>query len=180
MSHIMLDLETLDTSSSAVVVSIGAVRFDFDSDQQQSFYTTLTDWRTQTEKGRIIGPDTVRWWLQQSPEAIAGILEQNGCSTEQALLDFKDFVLADGIAACVWGNGADFDNIILGSLYDDFDIKKPWSYSRNRCFRTMKNLSLPREFVAPPNIGTHHNALDDALYQTAYLRAIVKALKLEM
>ncbi len=28
MKHIMLDLETLDTTSSAVVISIGAVAFD--------------------------------------------------------------------------------------------------------------------------------------------------------
>ena len=34
---------------------------------------------------------------------------------------------------CVWGNGSDFDNKILSSLYADAGISSFWKYSGNRC-----------------------------------------------
>ena len=67
----------------------------------------------------------------------------------------------------------DFDNIILGSLYDAFGLRKPWSYSR---YRTVKNLGIgPRT----PKVreGVHHNALDDAITQARHLQEIFACLK---
>lgn len=183
MNHIMLDLETLDTTSSAVVLSIGAVAFDpYTNALGDKFYVEMTeDIAAQQARGRTISGDTVRWWMQQDvqakrvfSESIDGVDRVN---TFKALSRFGLFVAANGDRDVeMWGNGADFDNAILGSLFDSFGLRKPWSYSRNRCYRTMKNLGIgPRR----PQVreGVHHNALDDAVTQAAHLQEIFACLK---
>lgn len=184
MKHIMLDLETLDTVSSAVVLSIGAVVFDPETDALgDKFYVEMTeDTGTQQALGRTISGDTVRWWMHQdelakrvfSVPAPGGVERVN---TPEALSRFSHFVAANGDRDVeVWGNGADFDNIILGSLYDKFGLRKPWSYSRNRCYRTMKNLGIgPRKPQA--RVGVYHNALDDAVTQAVHLQEIFACLR---
>ena len=180
--HIMLDLETLDTASSAVVISIGAVAFDPETNALgDKFYVEMTeDIAAQQAHGRTISGDTVRWWMQQNEaarrvfsESIDGVDRAN---TREALSHFSSFVAANGGRDVeLWGNGADFDNVILGSLYEAFDLKRPWSYSRNRCYRTMKNIGVgPRR----PRVreGIYHNALNDAVTQAIHLQEIFACL----
>jgi exodeoxyribonuclease VIII len=170
----MLDLETLATSSNAVVASIGAVEFEPypKSPIAKPFYAILSDWKAQMNVGRSVDPDTVKFWLQQDPIAIKELLKPEGdgaVKTIEALHEFAHFV-GDGKDVWIWGNGADFDNIILGSLYEDFGVKRPWSYGRNRCYRTLKNI-LPE--VKVTRAGTHHNALDDAAYQAVCMQKML-------
>lgn len=182
MNHIMLDLETLDTRTSAVVTSIGAVAFDpAGGPLGPKFYLELIeDTRSQQARGRTISGDTVRWWMQQGAQAQQLFSEhpQPGIertSTVDGLTRFAMFVEANGGRDVeLWGNGADFDNIILGTLYDDFGMRKPWSYSRNRCYRTMKNLGLSTKKAA--KYGVAHNALDDAIKQAVHLQEIFACL----
>lgn len=180
MQHIMLDLETLDTRPSAVIVSIGAVAFDpHTRELGDKFYVEMTgDLFAQQARGRTISADTVSWWMQQSADArmLFDPNIANRRSTVDALDSFADFIAANGGRdAEIWGNGADFDNILLGSMYESFDLRKPWSYSRNRCYRTMKNIGVgPRKAA---RMGTHHNALDDALTQAVHLQEIFACLK---
>jgi hypothetical protein len=181
-THIMLDLETLDTRTSAVVLSIGAVAFDPHSHSPlgERFYLELTDdiWQQQ-QLNRTISGDTVRWWIAQSPEAqkVLGKDDPNRvrATTIEALMQFSAYIDRNGGPdAKIWGNGADFDNILLGSLYADFGLARPWSYGRNRCYRTVKNLGFgPRR---PAREGVHHNALDDAITQAVHLQEIFACL----
>lgn len=181
-SHIMLDLETLDTGPRSVVTSIGAVAFDphvsGPSGLGDKFYVELTDdLSIQQQCGRTISGDTVVWWMRQG-QAAQQLFEPRTnefrVGTIKGLNRFAEFIDANGARDVqIWGNGADFDNIILGSLYEDLGMKKPWSYSRNRCFRTMKNLPGAGHF---PRQGTHHNALDDAFTQAQHLQAIYQRL----
>lgn len=184
MNHIMLDLETLDTASSAVVISIGAVSFDpYSNALGYRFYVEMTeDIADQQKKGRTISGDTVRWWVQQDTSAKRVFSESvdgvDRVSTLKALSLFDRFVAnSGGKDVCVWGNGADFDNVILTSLYASYGIPTPWSFGRNRCYRTMKNLGIgPRR----PQVreGVHHHALDDAITQAVHLQEIFACLKL--
>ncbi len=172
MNHVMLDLETLDTKPTAVVVAIGAVRFDVNSKQMgEKFYVVPGDWAVQQDNGRTISGNTVEWWLKQD-RAAQQALVSSPVTTRDALLAFSTFLQPDDQ---IWGNGADFDNIVLGSLYEDFSFKKPWSYSKNRCYRTMKSLGVgPKSAV---RVGTHHNAVDDAVTQALHLQEIMEALR---
>lgn len=183
MNHIMLDIETLDTAQSAVVLSIGAVVFDPHSKELgEKFYVEFTtDLDTQQRVGRTMSAATVVWWMQQgaaakqifadpAPEGVRRV------STAQGLTEFASFVARNGgKEAQLWGNGSDFDNVIVGSLFDSFGLTKPWSYSKNRCYRTVKRLF--GESVKLSRQGVHHNGLDDAITQAVHLQEILACMK---
>lgn len=187
-SNIMVDLETLDTRQSAVVTSIGAVAFDpyavGPSAIGDRFYVELTeDLAEQQRRGRTISADTVIWWMRQGQAAQQLFASPappgvERVDTREALARFARFIEANGGSDSeIWGNGADFDNVILGSLYEDFGVKRPWSYSRNRCFRTMKNIrGVPHK---TERFGVHHNALDDAITQVEHLQKINAHLRMD-
>ena len=178
MKDIMLDIETLDTAQSAVVMSIGAVVFDPHSKELgEKFYVEFTnDLGTQQRVGRTVSAATVTWWMQQgaaakqifadpAPEGVRRV------STAQGLTEFASFIARNGgEEAKLWGNGSDFDNVIVGSLFDSFGLAKPWSYSKNRCYRTMKRLF--GENLKLTHQGVHHNGLDDAITQAVHLQEI--------
>lgn len=170
--HVMLDLETLDTSPTAVVTAVGAVVFDPYSERVgQTFYRVTNDWSDQQRRGRTISGDTVRWWLEQSHEAQEALTKpaaKASISTQGLLQEFTEFLENTGGDILVWGNGADFDNVILGGLFASYGRQRPWSYRNNRCFRTAMAL-YPGVTVVRQ--GTHHNALDDALTQVHALQA---------
>ena len=58
------------------------------------------------------------WWLQQSDEARSAF-KQKGVSMRKALQDFNEYIDAIGNRdeIRIWGNGSDFDNVILTSAY---------------------------------------------------------------
>ena len=162
MRNCMVDLETLGTNSDAVVVSIGAVMFGPEGVSENGFYAVL-DRTEQIRLGRKINSSTVDWWMQQSVEARA-VFKVPTEPVGKVLTIFSEFVGNDPFT---WGNGADFDCTILGSLYSSFNLQKPWSYSKNRCFRTLKNTVQPTKNL-PRRKGTHHNALHDAIHQAKH------------
>jgi hypothetical protein len=171
---LMLDLETLGTSPSAAIVAIGAAVFDRDG-VYDSFYRPVS-LNSNTRFGRIIDPDTVCWWLRQSDEARKDIYLANDDEAvfglERALQDFTAFFKAQNIQY-VWGDGADFDNVIITDAYKSVGIQRPWVYRSNRCFRTLKNL-FPIEERGIPKPTVAHNAGYDALYQARIASAIFK------
>lgn len=176
MKDVMLDLETLSLSPRAVVVSIGAVYFDPASDHLGApFSLRLGNLREQTERGRDIDPDTITWWMSQSPEAQRQtFLEGTQVNTAAALSSFADYIGREGKDVRVWGNGAAFDNVVMKSLYKDFGIPLPWSYKNDRCFRTLASLTTA---VTVPHAGVPHKALDDAITQARHAQCVFMRLK---
>ncbi len=183
--HVMVDIETLDTKPTALVLSIGAVAFDpFTKELGETFYVEFTDdAKTQQELGRTVDADTVSWWMQQSEEARQTAMATpardprplHRITTFEGLDKFAEYLARNGGRDIeLWGNGADFDNVVIGSLYDSFSVKKPWSYSRNRCYRTIKRLFGDK--VPLVRHGTHHNGLDDAITQAKHLQEIFKCI----
>lgn len=167
---LMVDLETLGTMPGSVILSIGAQVFNpFTGEIGPEFYIEIN---TESCKrvGLLVDPDTENWWSQQKPEARAVVTRcaTGGVPLDQALLAFNKFIMekAAGKLTCVWGNGADFDNPILGMAYKFCGLRPAWGTFNNRCFRTLK--SLFPIVVAPPRIGTYHNALDDAKTQVEH------------
>ena len=173
MKHVMVDLETLGTTADSVILSIGAVRFDLDSDKMHDagFYASISV-DSNLETKRRIDEDTLIWWLKRPPEAQAVFTEAK-TTLHSALVDFSDWVGTDD--HFMWSNGADFDLPMLAHAYRHAQMEQPWKFWNSRCLRTyralpgMKNVSVPRT-------GTHHNALDDAVYQVQLVQAIQAAL----
>lgn len=178
--HMMVDLETLDTTATSYIASIGAVMFDPNSDVIGPSLYTVVDLNV-PQPGRTISSSTVKWWLKQSDSARSELTgQETKFSVRQALDALASFMAIQAAQTGwkvdgVWGNGSDFDNAILIDAFHKENMQCPWSFGRNRCFRTIKNMLLPKEVVMPERAGTHHNALDDALHQVKVLQAITKA-----
>lgn len=179
MNRIMIDLETYAKGPDALVLSLGACYFDLE-EVGHSFYMIL-DRGDQWGK-REIDPETIKWWDTQDPELRSALLDAPQTPVIHVLESFTNFVDAwadfpDSVE--VWGSGSDFDNVILSTLYRDFKMRRPWGYSGNRCYRTLKNIAQPfKAYDLPVHEGPAHNALADAQYQAAmcgrYLKGTLK------
>lgn len=67
MTHIMCDLETLDTATTACVLSIGLVAFDPNSGVINDRFYAAFPRAQQLKVGRTISDATLTWWMDQSP-----------------------------------------------------------------------------------------------------------------
>lgn len=177
--HCMLDLETLSTSRSAAIVAIGAVVFESDPSLPpdiRKFYTGVK-LGSAMRSGGVVDAGTILWWMQQSDVARMELQKAQdvGQTLRKALYDFHEWLsrhrVRNDASVPVWGNGADFDNVVLRNAYESQEIAPPWDHRDNRCFRTVKNL-FPVDFPRGTEHGVYHNAVDDAEYQAHWLRAI--------
>lgn len=173
MQNIMLDLGTMGTSINSAIVSISAVKFDQDLGIIDRFYKVI-NLQSSIDKGFVIDGGTVTWWLNQS-EAARKELKNAKLTIKDALKAFQDWLPKDDNIQ-IWGNGCDFDNVILQNAFKRFNVENPWPYWSNRCFRTFK-CSFPS--IKTIDIGTAHKSVDDAEYQAKYLIALVERHKLK-
>jgi exodeoxyribonuclease VIII len=172
--HIMLDIETLGTSTNAPVISIGAVAFyPHDLSIGQAKQWNINDIEHQIKLGRAFDFATIKWWLNQSKEAIDKTFNsKNAITTKEALNGLSQFCLTDDGGnvwgannVYIWGNGNMFDNVIMRSLYKDFNLDYPTSFRNDLDFRTIKWLFKDKQFPQINDVGTGHNAVDDAMWQ---------------
>jgi exodeoxyribonuclease VIII len=166
----MLDLETMGTVAGSPIIAIGAVMFGKEG-LGEEFYTQVS-LESCAAYGMRPSGSTVIWWMKQSDEARAAFKNNDSAPTlPEALVAFKKWLPDD---SKVWGNGADFDNVLLAAAYSACGILLPWKYYNNRCYRTMRELfkNVPVE-----RVGVHHNAVDDAKTQAMHLMAGMRALR---
>ncbi|EET8461463.1 exonuclease [Escherichia coli] len=175
--HLMIDLETMGKNPDAPIASIGAVFFDPQTGEQGPEFSKIIDMGT---CGGTVDISTIEWWLQRSGEARAAILADR-IPLDDALLQLREFIDENSgeFFVQVWGNGANFDNVILSRSYERQEIPCPWRYTNDRDVRTMVALGLVMDFDAR-NVttfeGERHNALHDARYQAKYVSAIWQKL----
>lgn len=169
MKHVMLDLETLGTAADAAIMSIGAVRFDLDSEaiDDAGFYASVSI-DSNIEYKRRIQEDTLIWWLKQPVEA-QSVFHESKQTLPTALADFSDWLGADDCQ--MWSNGADFDLPMIAHAFTQCGIEIPWKFWNNNCFRTYKKLPGAKS-IKLPMVGTKHNALFDAIHQAKTAQAI--------
>lgn len=167
-NNIMVDLEMMGQGSNAAIIAIGAVRFH--DSLQETFYETI-NLQSSVSAGLDIEASTVLWWLKQSQsdEARSALLvDSKPLSTSLLLL--SQWM---GAKPVVWGNGSDFDNVILANAYTKLSLTQPWAFWDSRCYRTLKNLY---QHIKIPREGTAHNALDNAVHQANHAIAILESL----
>jgi len=168
MKNVMVDLETLGNGSNAVIISIGAVEFD-KTGLGREFYMRV-DPQSCVDAGLKMDVSTVMWWMQQSDAARSAFKGPGAFPLDVALGEFAAWYPKD---ACLWGNGATFDNVILGNAYKALSGAQPWAYWADRCYRTLKSL---RPDIKMARAGVHHNALDDAKDQATHAIDILTAM----
>lgn len=172
-THIMLDLETFSSKANALIVTIGAVKFDpsLPADQEFDNFHVAIDPVSAQQYSLHIDARTIRWWLDPDRDAArTALLSHQTVDLATALEGFAAWFGPESLP--VWGNGATFDNVILRNAYAVVGLECPWNFRHDRCHRTIKNLApeigiefLPGEY--------QHDALGDARAQTRQLLKII-------
>lgn len=172
--HVMLDLETLGTRPGCVIRSVGACSFELETSVVGAgFYRNVT--RESCEAlGLHVDPKTEAWWAQQSDEARSH-LEPDQRDIEDVVRELHNAFRGTG-ADCIWCHGATFDVPIWEAAAHLLCLQVPWKFFNVRDTRTLFDLAgfdtrtVGRE-------GTHHNALDDAIFQTRCVQAAYRKLR---
>ncbi|ENP2067855.1 3'-5' exoribonuclease [Escherichia coli] len=175
--HLMIDLETMGKNPDAPINALAGKFFDPATGEMGPEFSKTIDLET---AGGVIDRDTIKWWLKQSREAQSAILTDE-IPLDDALLQLREFIDENSgeFFVQVWGNGANFDNVILRRSYERQGIPCPWRYTNDRDVRTMVALGLVMDFDTRSVItfeGERHNALHDARYQAKYVSVIWQKL----
>lgn len=176
-NHLSVDLETMGTNPDAPINSIGCKFFDPATGEMGPEFSKAIDLET---SGGIIDRKTIKWWAKRSREAQSAIFTDE-IPLDDALLQLREFIDENscGFYVRVWGNGANFDNVILRRSYERQGIPCPWRYCNDRDVRTIVELGNSIGFdvrMTIPFEGVPHNALDDARHQAKQVSAIWQKL----
>lgn len=180
--HIMLDLETMGAGFNAAIISAGLVAFKVTDELEPDILGRLevaVDLESAVKHGGIIDPSTVMWWMQQEQEQarVAYLGKQyQFLSIGAALNELGHFIRNYSVVKplpLIWGNGAEFDNVILRRAYERVELTVPWGFRQSRCFRTTQ--ALFPQIPEPEFQGTKHSALSDAMHQARWLNRILGA-----
>lgn len=171
MKHVMLDLETMGTSPGSAIVAIGAVEFSIYKVGDP--FSVSINLQSAVSAGLRIDPGTVVWWMQQSDASRAEVVSGT-TALKDALEQFAEWLGQGDV--CVWGDGAAFDNVLLSSAYRALRMPQPWHYTKDRCFRTMKEM-FPVEKVVS---DTPHVAAFDAVAQARQMQVIAAKYKVRI
>lgn len=158
----MVDIETLATDPNAVVLSIGAVKFDPFSKTKPHAKTL---WRPnideQVRQGRSISDSTLEWWAKQDAHVRdVTFTDDDRMSVLQFMKELNKYLV--GVDK-IWCHGPQFDMVIIENMFDQFEHHQNWKFWQVCDSRTIFNLmpSDPRKAIQE-NL---HSADDDAYWQ---------------
>lgn len=176
-TDIVIDLETLATNNTPVILQIAAVAFDINTGNILRKYNTHINLDSCLKVGLDIQSITLNWWLKQDSELIQDVFKGN-TPIEKALKDFNKWLNAVTVSnkstrdqVYLWGNGILADNTWLKSAYEKCDMNYPIKYTNDRDIRTLVEAASHHTNLSPSDIhsklnfiGDKHNALHDAIY----------------
>jgi hypothetical protein len=194
----MVDIETLATHANAPIVTIGATIFDpqrlntWDELYDRAFLRNV-DIEDAVKQRPGVDGGTLKWWLQQSSEAIKALVTGDSVSLFQALADFNRYATDRGEqsplrapyrslapSTVVWANSPSFDCIILESACKAVKAPWPFFFSNWRDVRTVVDLAWPNGPDDRPDFqaGVAHDARADAVAQALKVQAAYAELGL--
>lgn len=187
----MIDLETWGLGAFSVITQIGAVVFNPKAplgsageyaDIEHSFEVSVNPIDAQA-KGLRVEAETVAWWMNPERDEPRELwLKTIKFDLALALDGFDMWLTEIGIPKderVIWGNGSDFDNVLLGQAYKVMNREVPWHYFNNRCFRTLKSLDSEGKFK-PEFIGVKHTAVCDARHEAKWACEIARQFELNI
>lgn len=178
-NDIMIDMETLDTSPYCVILTIGVVRFDPYGDgvsQKLELRPTIEE-QTETYK-RVINDDTIRWWGEQSADAIEEAMGDRGrISFRECMEQLYKF---SWNRRAVWSNGASFDVVVAETAFrqvlSDRPNPIPWPFYTVRDTRTLYEVAGVK--LKDGGYTTTHKAVEDAERQAIKVQEAYRKLGL--
>jgi DNA polymerase III epsilon subunit-like protein len=160
MKDVMIDIETMGTRSTSMIVQIGACYFNRvtgeigDTFKVHIYHSNddfTVDW------------STIKWWLEREEIARQSIISDE-LEVRTAVTRLKVFLTN---AVYVWSH-ATFDIPILLNTFDKVGEKFPIHYTKMRDIRTLIDIKNDNKKSTLDRKGTHHDALDDCKFQVAY------------
>ena len=171
--HAMIDLETFSTKHSAVITSMGAIKFSpFNDEEPYDPLYIKVEVEEQTTMGRDIDDGTMAWWAKQDKVVLDEALSEDGrISIEEMTTQLNKFLI--GVDK-IWAQGPVFDMVILENLYTQLGKPVPWNFWQIRDSRTLFDLMPvdPRKEIQQEL----HNALADCYFQAKCVQKTYKAL----
>lgn len=164
-NRIMIDIETLGQQPGSVITSIGAVRFNHEHTLDE--FSVCVDPVSCEDAGLRLDAQTVMWWFDQSQDARSAWMAQDTVKLEYALMELREWIVRSGDDIEIWGNGANFDPVLLESAFRVARIDVPWKFWQVRCFRTIKCLLPWTELRVFPQV--EHDSIEDARAQAKWL-----------
>ena len=162
MKDVMVDIETLGTTKNSVIVQIGACYFDRKTGEIGKTFSINIEADSSFRHGFEATGSTIYWWLQQEKEARESLLTDR-VDVVEAIKSLNDFLKK---AKKVWSH-ATFDFVILMNHFEVLNIKPEFHYRSARDLRTLVDLANWNHWDYE-RVGTHHNGLDDCIYQVRY------------
>lgn len=173
-NHVSLDLETMSSGQNAAIVSIGAAYFEIETGKIVDTFYVNVDLQSALNVGCQVSGSAIEWWLKQSDCARMDLLGDPRLRIRDALTHFNSWLPAN---AAIWGNGATFDNRVIREAFDLCALRPRWHYRDDLDMRTIVALAQDMDLeIAVAREGTHHNAMDDAVFQSKVIAKAFQAL----
>ena len=161
-THAMIDIETLGTKPNAVILSVGAVKFDpYTNNAPFEDRHWKIDVDAQTSKGREVNENTLAWWAKQDPEIREEAFSESGrIPVEPVMKELNSWINGCEV---IWCQGPQFDMVILEDFFRDFGHHMNWFYWQVSDCRTLFKIMPvdPRKAIQEDL----HNALEDSRWQ---------------
>ena len=166
-TNYMIDFETLDTTPTALILSLGICRFDKHGPDDK-FYVEFN--RHQSD--RTVSEATIVWWTAQGNIPTGATDLDYGIRDALVFMDSHRYNPGDSIE--VWAKGTDFDIVIFNNILQQLKLKPVWRYNAVSDMRTLKKYNS--DIILPYVNLNSHNALEDAMYQAYTTMHILNCL----
>lgn len=162
MKDVMLDLETMGCRHDAMIVQIGMCYFDRDTGEIG--HKMKINVRHANDDRFTVDWGTMNWWLSQSEAARKSITDKPDSLSPEKACELASIFLED--CECVWSH-ATFDMPIFQNMFETCGVRYPVSYKASRDISTLLN-QANHTFSHSTRTDTHHDALDDCIFQVGY------------
>lgn len=171
--NIMADIETTGTEPGCCILSIALVPFATDM-PLDTFYETVSH-RSCLDAGLTDSHETLAWWDKQKKDVQEEAF--SGTRDIKSVLESMTFYLrqiGEPKDIHLWGNGKDFDNVILAAAFKKLGLKQPWHYRNNHCYRDLAGMY---PMYPKGDVFQAHHALQDAIAQAKHAEIIMEGAR---
>lgn len=171
---IMVDIETLGTSSDSTIFQIAAISFDITTGNIHSKFNLIAN--IAEDESLNVDGSTLKWWLNTDKELLTILLNKGVGSSKFLLNEFYKW-LTNEISSVkhtyLWGNGILFDNKMIQHQFNNIGLDYPIYYRNDRDVRTIVELTSHKLGITEDELKEkysddsliEHDAYDDCIYQ---------------
>lgn len=188
----VLDVETLDTQDSAVLLSVGVVAVNFADEfrpedlRKSSLFVKFNAADQRKRLGRSIDRDTLEFWQKQDQEvknknllpSAEDVVVEIGVESIRAWMNAQGF---DRRRSVVWTRGS-LDGAVIQSIQKQLGVPPIFAYNRIRDVRTAVDILSGSnngysESSVPFENNNAHDPVDDSIRDALMLKYFVEAVE---